>query len=140
MAGDFDGDGLIDVAVAIEDDSYGGVVAIYSMPGPWNEEHAHWPMLGHDARHTGTYTVPAPNRPVALSLDSGGLRWEDRSSVEDGFVVEYSATAVPGSFRPIAEQGRTPPPGPARRAGFTVFAPSGAIPSRSSGSSPSPPA
>ncbi|MDH3284355.1 MAG: VCBS repeat-containing protein [Acidobacteriota bacterium] len=58
VVGDFDGDGRVDVAVAIDDGIYRGVVAIYEMPGPNHDENHHWPMLGHDVRHSGFYSPP----------------------------------------------------------------------------------
>ena len=103
VIGDFDGDGLVDVAVAITDASYGGVVAIWNMPGTNHDEHHVWPMLGHDVRHTGFYTPPAPDRPVNLSVGAGNvLAWEDRSAVEDAYVVERSATGAAWSYQTVA--------------------------------------
>jgi hypothetical protein len=104
--GDFDGDGLVDVAVAITDASYGGILAVYNMPGPNHDEKHQWPMLGHDARHTGRYTLPKPNQPTALSAKTSAtaikLQWVDNSSVEDGYLVERSASGAPFSYIPVA--------------------------------------
>ena len=97
------GDGLVDVAVGITDPSYGGIVAIWNMAGANHDEHHAWPMLGHDVRHTGFYTPPAPDRPVNLSLAAGNvLAWEDRSAVEDAYLVEHSATAAAGTYQTVA--------------------------------------
>jgi hypothetical protein len=107
VIGDFDADGLVDVAAAITDASYGGVVAVWDMPGPNRDEHHHWPMLGHDVRHSGVWAPPPPNRPANLvATASGGavgLAWEDRSAVEEGHVVERSPTGEPWSWTRIAE-------------------------------------
>jgi len=91
-------DGLVDVAVGITDASYGGIVAIWNMAGPNHDEHHAWPMLGHDVRHTGFYTPPAPNR---LSLAGNVLAWEDRSAVEDAYLVERSATGAAWSYQTV---------------------------------------
>ena len=89
--------------MGITDASYGGIVAIWNMPGPNHDEHHAWPMLGHDVRHTGFYTPPAPDRPVNLSLGAGNvLAWEDRSAVEDAYLVEHSATAAAGTYQTVA--------------------------------------
>ena len=73
------------------------------MPGANHDEHHAWPMLGHDVRHTGFYTPPAPDRPVNLSLAAGNvLAWEDRSAVEDAYLVEHSATAAAGTYQIVA--------------------------------------
>ena len=73
------------------------------MPGPNHDEHHTWPMLGHDVRHTGFYTPPAPDRPVNLSLGAGNvLAWEDRSAVGDAYLVEHSATAAAGTYQTVA--------------------------------------
>ncbi len=53
VVGDFDGDGLVDVAVGITDSVYGTVVAIWEETGTNHPENQHWPMMGHDVRHTG---------------------------------------------------------------------------------------
>ncbi len=107
VIGDFDADGLVDVATAITDAGYGGVVAVWDMPGTNHDERHAWPMLGHDVRHTGLYTLPPPNRPanLAATLEDGALRltWEDRSAVEDAYVVERSATGAPWTYSAIAQ-------------------------------------
>ena len=78
-------------------------VAIWNTPGPNHDEHHAWPMLGHDVRHTGFYTPPAPDRPANLSVGAGNvLAWEDRSAVEDAYVVERSATGAPWSYQTVA--------------------------------------
>jgi hypothetical protein len=100
VIGDFDADGLVDVAAAITDATYGGVIAVWDMPGPNHDEHHDWPMLGHDARHTGAWAPPPPNRPTALvrtvvgGCDGVRLDWHDESAVEEGYVVEASGTGT----------------------------------------------
>jgi len=105
VVGDFDLDGLVDVAVAITDGSYGGIVAIYDMPFANNDERHHWPMLGHDNQQTGYFSPAKPNRPLNLRTTNGAggvlLEWNDQSSVEEGIVVERSRTGQPFSFDPV---------------------------------------
>jgi hypothetical protein len=106
VVGDFDGDGLVDVATAITDSSYGGVVAVWNLWGVNQDEHHAWPMLGHDPSHTGFYAVEPPNRPTDLSVTADGsgnhLGWQDRSAVEDGYRVERSASGAPWTWATIA--------------------------------------
>ncbi|MDH3284356.1 MAG: hypothetical protein OEQ13_06410 [Acidobacteriota bacterium] len=45
VTGAFDRDGLGDVAVAITDVSYGGIVAAYDMPGVDHDERHVWTVL-----------------------------------------------------------------------------------------------
>jgi hypothetical protein len=98
VVGDFDADGLVDVAAAITDAAYGGVVAVWNVWAPNHDERHPWPMLGHDVRHSGFYTVPPPNRPTNLTVraDGGGqhLAWLDASAVEERYVVERSASGA----------------------------------------------
>jgi hypothetical protein len=102
VIGDFDADGLVDVAAAITDVNYGGIVAVWDMPGPNQDEHHAWPMLGHDVRHTGMWTPPAPNRPVNLQVSGNALTWEDRSSIENAYVVERSMTGAAWTWVAVA--------------------------------------
>ena len=103
VIGDFDGDRLLDSAAAITDGTYGGVVALWRCSDTeYEAEHNHWPMMGHNVRHTGCYSVPKPNRPscVLHTPIAGGvtLTWRDRSGVEEYYIVERSATGEPWSF------------------------------------------
>jgi FG-GAP-like repeat len=107
VIGDFNDDGIVDVAAAITDASYGGIVAIWCGPdNPNRDEEHHWPMLGHNNQHTGLYTVPPPNRPVNAireqTPDGVDLWWEDVSSVEDEYIVERSETGAPWTYNQIA--------------------------------------
>jgi hypothetical protein len=106
VIGDFDGDGVVEVATAITDSSYGGVVALWNQWGANQDEHHAWPMLGHDPGHTGFYAVPAPNRPTDLTVTADGsgnhLGWQDRSGLEDGYRVERSASGAPWTWTTIA--------------------------------------
>ena len=98
VIGDFNGDGQVDVAAAITDAAYGGVVAAWNVWAPNHDERHSWPMLGHDLRHTGFYTVPRPNRPTNLAVTADGsgqhLGWLDASAVEESYVVERSPTGA----------------------------------------------
>ena len=106
VIGDFDDDGVVDSAATITDASYGGIVAIWNLWGLNHDEHHHWPTMGHDARQTGFYEPPPPDQPRGLTAELVGghvrLEWEDRSSVEEGYLVERSATGAPFSFATIA--------------------------------------
>jgi hypothetical protein len=106
VVGDFDDDGLIEVAVAITDANYGGIVAVYDMPGENHDEGHDWPMLGHNVQHTSFYMDPPPNRPKDVQADANGssvaLSWIDQSNVESGYVVERSPTGAPFSYVAIA--------------------------------------
>ena len=54
QVGDFDGDGAPEALVEITDASYGAVVALYRVPGEWqNSANNSWPMAGHDPQRTG---------------------------------------------------------------------------------------
>ena len=106
VVGDFDNDGLAVVAVAITDGSYGGVVAIYDMPFENHDERHEWPMLGRDVARTGFLDVTPPNRPRDLVVGNAAtgieLRWQERSAVEDGYLVERSASGEPWSYVTVA--------------------------------------
>ena len=106
VIGDFDDDGLVDTAATITDASYGGIVAVWELWALNHDEGHDWPTMGHDARQTGCYEPPPPNRPRALTAELVGgrvqLQWEDRSAVEDGYLVERSPTGAPFSFQTIA--------------------------------------
>ncbi|MHC5111798.1 MAG: FG-GAP repeat domain-containing protein [Planctomycetota bacterium] len=107
VQGDFDNDGMADVAVAVTDGSYGGVVSVWRCPHSENvDEVRYWPMLGHNARHTGCYDVPRPDPPTDVRVlrysDRVIVRWADRSMVEDHYVVERSSSGLPFSFVPLA--------------------------------------
>ena len=115
VAGDFDGDGIVDVAVAITDASYGGIVALYSMEGPNHDENHHWPMKGHDNQQTGYFSPLRPNRPTNLatsqSLSGIDLRWQDNSNREVTFQIERSETGFPFTYQVIGEvPGNSPNP------------------------------
>ncbi|MGB0716319.1 MAG: FG-GAP-like repeat-containing protein [Phycisphaerae bacterium] len=106
VQGDFDNDGMADVAAAITDGSYGGVVAIWRCPHSENvAETRHWPMLGFDAAHTGRYHVPAPRRPQMFAAarydDRVVLTWSDSSDVESQYVIERSSSGDPFTFRSL---------------------------------------
>ena len=50
----------------------------------------------------GSPTRAAPDRPVNLSLAAGNvLAWEDRSAVEDAYLVERSATGAAWSYETV---------------------------------------
>ncbi len=103
VVGDFDADGLVDVASAVTDGNYGGIVSVWEMWVPNRDEHHAWPMLGHDVRHTGAWRPPSPNRPGGLvALEDGVLTWEDRSAVESAYVVERSATGTAWTWVAVA--------------------------------------
>lgn len=106
VIGDFNGDGCVQVAAAITDASYGGVVAVWDMSGENRDEHHAWPMMGHNVRHTGAYCDAPPNRPGMVeetrTTSSITLRWEDRSAVEDGYLIERSSSDEPWSYQEIA--------------------------------------
>ena len=95
-----------EVATAITDSSYGGVVALWNQWGANQDEHHAWPMLGHDLGHAGFYAVAAPNRPTDLTVTADGsgnhLGWQDRSGVEDGYRVERSVSGAPWTWATIA--------------------------------------
>lgn len=106
VQGDFDNDGLANVAVAITDGSYGGVVAIWHCPHSDHvEESRYWPMLGFDPSHTGRYRVPAPQQPRGLLVvrhdNRVVLTWDDASDVETEYVVERSSSGDPYTFRSL---------------------------------------
>lgn len=107
VVGDFDNDGYTDVAVAITDSSYGGVIAIYGKNGPNHDENHYWPMLGHDVRHSGRYAPPQPNQPTQLNKSVSGsgtvLTWTDNSNVESGYVIERSSSGAPFTYSMVAE-------------------------------------
>ena len=51
---------------------------------------------------SGSPTRAAPDRPVNLSLGAGNvLAWEDRSAVEDAYLVERSATGAAWSYETV---------------------------------------
>jgi Big-like domain-containing protein/VCBS repeat protein len=106
VTGDFDSDGRVDVAAAITDANYGGIVAVYGTQGANYDEHHEWPMLGHDVRHSGRYSPPPPNRPTRLAASVGAagvqLSWVDQSGIEDRYAVERSATGAPYTFVRVA--------------------------------------
>lgn len=70
VLGDFDKDGLIDIAATITDASYGGIVAVYNMPVVFRPERNQWPMVGHNVLHTG-YFGCIPKRVDASSCVCG---------------------------------------------------------------------
>jgi mono/diheme cytochrome c family protein len=62
-----------------------------------------WPMLGHDVRHTGGWRPPLPDRPAGLvPVDDGVLTWEDRSAVENAYLIERSATGEAWTWVAVA--------------------------------------
>lgn len=107
VIGDFDADGKVDVAVTITDATYGGVVVVYNMTRKNYDEDHPWPMLGHDVKRSGLYTVPQPNRPANLTATRAGsvvtLNWLDESLSEDRYLVERSFSGAPFSYVRIAE-------------------------------------
>ncbi len=107
VIGDFDSDTKVDVAVTITDATYGGVVVVYNMNRKNYDEDHPWPMMGHNMRRTGYYTVAPPNRPAALvatRLISGvALNWVDESLKEDRYVIERSLNGAAFSYQRIAQ-------------------------------------
>jgi hypothetical protein len=109
VVGDVDGDGRVDVVVAVTDVSYGGILDLYKGEGPYYAERAFWPMRGKDVQRTGYNAPTAPNRPTVVTKrlfnNDLVLTWNDNSLVESGFVVERSADGSPFSYQSVAEVG-----------------------------------
>ena len=108
VVGDFNNDGIVELAATVTDVNYGGIIAIYQINnGPHNDENAHWPMLGHNQQNTGYYTPPSPNPPQGIiggiDAEEGlGLLWQEIGNSTEGYVVQRSETGLPFSYMDIA--------------------------------------
>ncbi len=107
--GDFDADGLADLAVGVDHPLYGGQLFVYELGESYQAETSPWRMAGHDPQRTGCYRPPEPNRPPALTATVVGtdvhLSWTDASAVETGYLVERSPTGEAFSFVTIGTLG-----------------------------------
>ena len=97
---DLDGDGVVDV-VWVSD----GAVQAWSTDVPSSDALA-WPMLQHDAAHTGRYGGAVPSAPSRLSASASSatevnLGWVDNATNESGFAVERK-TGPEGAWEQVA--------------------------------------
>src|SRR5262249_16866869 len=67
LLGDFDGDGVLDLAIAsLQDRTYGTNLKLknrsslynWKLSGPVGTRTLEWPMFGHDIQNQGAYTLP----------------------------------------------------------------------------------
>ena len=106
VVGDFDDDGMVEVAMSVTDSIYGGIVAVWDLDVPNHDEFHQWPTLGGNNRHTGFYQSPSPNRPLLTQVTASAnrvvIKWTDNSSVEAGFLVQRSATGEAFTWEDVA--------------------------------------